>query len=486
MSAPDLPHTVRTDVRFLLPEPVSTVELHGAARDLAAAFEVVGLEVVRERGQLVFGEVPANGDARAVAIEGGDARRPLREAGYTVRSFMPLPSLEHPLVVLPLDQPRPAGYAIRNWGGRPDRFRALRNRIAPVILSAGIRPPGRSGITLGLRRPGPPFLVAAAEQAGVPSDAELFLSPGASDLISRGVLHVFARGAREPSWAIKFARSPGGTGAFEREERGLTIAQEAGEPVAGHAPRPLGRFVAGGTHASVETAAVGERLMSLLESTDSRAAKLAAIDRIAGWIVEVGRRTATAGALAPELERVRTAVLPRWAHAGADESLLEGLQDLPAVLVHNDLGSWNILTRGERFTAVDWEGAARHGMPLWDLVYFLAHATIPLDRPPVERAADAMVDLFLGRAPSSAFVLGWIRRAAETLAIPADAVGRLAATSWLHHGLSEEARHAAVTAAGGLPSGGFASLPHQVALRWLSEPGLGAGWSAWRQAAPRS
>ena len=477
MSATELRHAVRTDVRFLLPDPVATVELHGDARALARAFEQVGVAVVERDGDLVYGAATAVSGRGSVAIEGSDVRGELRRAGLTARAFLPLPDLEATAVVLPLDQPRPAGYAVRHWGGRPDRRRALRNRVAPLLLARGIAPPGRTRLTLGLRRPGPPFLVAAAADLGVPPDVELFLSPGASDLLSRGVLHVFPRGAREPRWAIKFSRVDGNVRPFDRDERGLRLAADVGEPVSSHAPRLLGRFEAGGAPASLESAALGERLVSLLESTDPRARKLAVLDRIAGWLVEVGRRTAVRGALGPELERLRTAVLPRW---NAGEELLEGLDSLPAVFVHDDLGSWNIVVRDGAFTAVDWEGARRHSLPLWDLVYFLAYATIPLDRVPVDHAVESLVDLFRGRGPSASFVLGWIRRASEALDVPPELVGRLAATCWLHHGLSRDARIAAVDQAGGLPSAGLATVPQKLAERWLREPGLGAGWSAWR------
>jgi hypothetical protein len=483
MSGTELRHVVRTDVRFLLPEPVETVQLVGAAKDLAVAFERVGVEVVERDGALVYGmggDIAAVDGRAAVAVEGSDARRELRRAGLAARGFLPLPGLDRATVVLPLDEREPTAYAVRNWGGRPDGLRALRNRLAPVLLARGIAPPGRARLTLGVPRPGAPFLVAAAAELGVPADAALFLSPGASDLLSRGVLHVFPRGAREPHWAIKFSRVAGNLAPFEREERGLRLAAEAGEPVASHAPRLLGRFSAGGVPASLETAARGERLVSLLESTDSRASKLAALDRIAGWLVDVGRRTAVPGALGPELERLRSAVLPAWAADGAGEELLDGLDALPAVLVHDDLGSWNVLVDGDAFTAVDWEGARRHGLPLWDLLYLLAYATLPLDRVPVEAATDALVDLFLGRSPSSPFVFGWIRRAVAALGTEPAVVARLATLAWLHHGLSRAARSAAVGAAGGVPSEGLARAPHEFAARWLSEPGLGAGWSAWR------
>ena len=111
---------------------------------------------------------------------------------------------------------------------------------------------------------------------------------------------------------------------------------------------------------------------------------------------------------------------------------------------HNDLGPWNIISEGgSEFIAVDWESANPSGLPLWDLWYFLAHALRLLDG---EDAADdtAFSRLFRGGAPSSPELFRWTRTAVEALEIPPDAVGRLATLCWLHHGLSREARSAAL------------------------------------------
>lgn len=477
----DLAGIVRSDARFLLPAPVRTVRLHGSAAEHREAFEAVGLEIVERGGDVVHGLAA---DAReilaarppAVILEGRAVARRVRRAGLAAGAHLPLPDLERTQVVLPLGQARAARYAVSAWGGRPDARRALRNRLAPLLLSAGIGPPGRARLTVGARERGPSFLLAAAAELGVPGDGELYWSPGASDLLSRGVLHVLAPGNAAPGWVVKFARVPGASAAFDRDERGFAVATAAGPVVAAHAPRLLGRFEAGGVPASVETAAPGERLVSLLESTDPRRDKVAAIDAIAGWLVEAARATAVPGTLGPELERLRVAVLPRWP---APEGLLTGLDALPGVLVHNDLGSWNLLVSGAGFTAVDWEGAVRHGLPLWDLVYFLAHAMIVLERVAADAAPAAIADLFAGRSPGSPHALAWVRRMVEALAIPRELVGPLALTSWLHHGLSAEQRTAAVRREGGEPSGGLTRLPRLVAERWLADPALGARWSAW-------
>ena len=88
---------------------------------------------------------------------------------------------------------------------------------------------------------------------------------GSADALTRGVFHLFPPGAVDPSWVLKFARVPGYSDPFDRDERGLTIARDGGETVARHAPHLLGRLEAAGLSATVETAAVGARLTYLLQ-----------------------------------------------------------------------------------------------------------------------------------------------------------------------------------------------------------------------------
>jgi hypothetical protein len=147
---------------------------------------------------------------------------------------------------------------------------------------------------------------------------------------------------------------------------------------------------------------------------------------------------------------------------------------------HNDLGTWNVLVDGPRFAAVDWESASPAGLPLWDLVYFLAYAIVALDEVPAERHEQHLVDAFLGRTASSRVLFRWIREAVGGLGLEPQAVGRLATTCWLHHGRSHVARESAVLDVGGEPAEEITQLPRRLARRWLAEPGLGPDWSAWR------
>src|SRR5207247_3457676 len=107
--------------------------------------------------------------------------------------------------------------------------------------------------------------------------------------------------------------------------------------------------------------------------------------------------------------------LPRWTDRGAPGNLVAKLPELPAVLQHNDLGSWNIVVGpGGGFTALDWESARRHGFPLWDLLYFLVDV-LPLvegAETPEERTTLAL-RLLRGETGPSHATLPPLRRAVE-------------------------------------------------------------------------
>jgi hypothetical protein len=72
------------------------------------------------------------------------------------------------------------------------------------------------------------------------------------------------------------------------------MAQAAGRVVADRAPRPLGLVERDGFAGSLETGVGGRKLSRLLASNASRATKMAYIDRVAAWAVDVLRATARA------------------------------------------------------------------------------------------------------------------------------------------------------------------------------------------------
>jgi hypothetical protein len=439
----------------------------------------LGVDLGSADPQLVVAGSAARAErgAPAVIVE-GKGRPP---AGYAARRFLPLPSLEDPSLLVPLDRGNVAAYALDTWLFPSTRARLVRKRALVALARPALALLPRPAVTVATRKPGQPLFVAAAvERFDLDPEPDWFVVCGQGDELSRGLFVLFRRGARQPSWVVKFARVPGYADPFERDECGLGLAAAARGAAAERAPQLLGRLELGGYEASVETAAVGSRLAGVLQAYGSRRDKLSAVEAVADWLLQVARETRYGpGSAAPEVERLRREVLPGW--PGVDPDLLRGVEALPGVLQHNDLGGWNIvLDRSGGFTAVDWESARESGLPLWDLWYFLAHVLVQVDRPGDDPVA-AFADLFRGELRSSPLLFRWTRAAVEALGIPADLVGRMATLCWLHHGLSHSAR--AETLARHAP----AEAPQTWAAArfpeaWLSDPALGPGWSRWLEA----
>jgi hypothetical protein len=477
----------RIDARFLLPHPVRRVTVlpgvSGWREELERAGIVVangaaeGLDLVvapPERAREALSLSPAS-----VILEGRSARR-LDAGGLEIRSYLPLPGFAEPLVYVPLGRPTPARYAVAQWAFADRHWKRLRNRLLGTLAARDLLPPLRPLVAVAAPPGEAPFMVQAAFERGVPEEAVPLLLAGQGDDYSRAAFLLFEPGATEPSWALKFGRLPVRLPSFEREERGLDLAQAAGGVVAAHAPRRLAGFEAEGLQCTLETAASGKPLLALLHASPSRRTKERAVDRVCDWLVEVARSTvAAAETLAAERRRLALEVLPRWGLSG---ELAEDLSDVPAVLQHNDVGSWNVIVRDDEFTVLDWEDAVRHGLPLWDLLYFLADAAAHLEgtRARADRPAH-FERLFLGELRLSGMVFAWTRQMVETLGIPAETVGHIATLCWLDHGLAGE-RRAEDTP--GPPR--EEDVPHDVlkrmAERWLSHPALGPGWHRWQEA----
>jgi Phosphotransferase enzyme family len=306
------------------------------------------------------------------------------------------------------------------------------------------------------------------------------VSPGS--VVRRNAFLLFEEGAREPELVVKFSRVPGESWQFDREERGLSLALEAGGAVASHAPRQLGRTEVRGHHLSVETAGTGTKLTTLLRLPGSRRRKAAVLDSIAAWIVRVARETAAPPeALRPELERLTREVLPLWADRGVDPGLAEALPPLPAAFQHNDVAEENVIVRGDGFTIIDWEWVRPRYLPVTDTVYFAARVLRLLDGALLEEERDPHFEaLFSGRAPSSPILFRWLRELVRALEIPAEAVGPLVTLTWLDQATaSDRERRKAEEASGRqIPP----DYMERSAATWLRNPALGPAWKAWREA----
>ena len=475
----------RVDARFLLPRPPSTALVLGDLDGWRSALRDLGVAVLdrpaRDPADLVVAPAALHLAAERLGsdmliLEG----RSPRPATYNSRRFLARPSLEQPSLLVPLDTPVPARYAIERWSVVPTRWKRIRARAAELLVERGRFPCLRSTVTVATRASTTPHVVAAAQKFGIPEDALSALTLGQGDVLSRNVFHVFPAGADEPEWVIKFARIPDYRDPFDRDERGLALVARVPDRLSQHAPRLIGRFQEHGLHASVETAAKGRRLRERLIEPGSRESKLRLVERVADWIVELGRETSgPPEALGQERRRLTEDVVAKWSAEGAPTNLAQSLPPLNPVLQHNDLGSWNIVVDERSFTVLDWESAQEAGLPLWDLFYFLADALAVLDGSiRGEERHLHTIRLFRGELPASRTLFAWTRRAVNAGSVPPDAVGAIATLCWLHHSLSHVHRTAAVnrfTTDVRPPIHGT----ERVAGLWLSDPVLGERWNRW-------
>ena len=156
----------------------------------------------------------------------------------------------------------------------------------------------------------------------------------------------------------------------------------------------------------------------------------------------------------------------------------ELVRRVPGVALHDDLGCWNILSRGREFTVVDWETARPSGFPLWDLWYFLADAAATADRV-ASAESRRMGALFRGEHRLSEALFRRTRTLVGAFGIDPEAVGALAASCRLHYERAYETAVARVREIGGDHP---ATFRWPTADEWLRDDRLGLGWDAWRAA----
>ena len=141
-------------------------------------------------------------------VEGGDAVRPLRRHGLSIRRYLPRPTVDRPQVVIPIDEPAAARYATAHWTYAASTWKRVRNRLADMAFATRMFPSVGNVTAVATHDAAAPSVVRAGRHHGAEAHSWL-LTPGPGDDLSRNVFHLFREGARNPSWVLKFARVPG-------------------------------------------------------------------------------------------------------------------------------------------------------------------------------------------------------------------------------------------------------------------------------------
>jgi hypothetical protein len=480
----------RADALFALPTIPRTAALFGALPGWVGDLTARRIDVLKHDARIrpdlavattEFADRALSSGAESVIVDGSrSAVRAIAEAGLSTRRLLPIPIHGSPIIYLDLGHRRAARYAIEQEVVHPERWRTARNRVAASLAWIGALP-AASVVAVGSRTSGAPALIAAAASLGAPADAAWFMTVSPGVVSRRNAFLLFPGGAARPEYAVKFARIRGLREPFARDERAAAVVAAAGAQVAEQVPRYLGEFEVDGYHASLETAAVGMRLGSVLRGPGPLVEKIAALDTIAGWLIAVAEATACPPeAVEPERARLIREVMPLWRSAGASADLVTSLPPVPGCFQHNDMGDENVLVRRGGFSVLDWEWARPHCLPLGDLLFFSAHTLRILDGADLEvDRGRYFVELMTGQAPSARLLFGWIGAIVKALSLPLGSVGQLATLGWLSRGALSAQERRWAEAVGGTALG--ESFAERAARLWLSQPGLGPGWDAWRR-----
>jgi aminoglycoside phosphotransferase (APT) family kinase protein len=369
------------------------------------------------------------------------ARRRLNGVGLEdVRCFWPWPppAGRTPQFWIPVDAPRVASWflerhARHHVGRRAAAVRVLWRMLwrlgALVPLCATARKP--AAVECGGIASLPALLDHEGANWGLANDelACALLTGGGSPRNKLVALGFSAAGA-DPSVVVKLARV---------REAELSLSHEAASLEAVHAnrsvtgvPRLLGRATVAGRVAVVESHVDGRPLSDVLHAETHRALAL----KVTTFLVSLV--TGAPPNPAPPWQRLldeRTLeALPLHEREQA-RAVLARLGHLPVACEHRDCSPWNVLVQPDGHVALlDWESAEPEGLPVLDLIYFLAYATFFVEATMhTGRERSSYGRMLDAATPVGRVYRECVRHYCAATAVPEGAIASLRLLCWLTH-----------------------------------------------------
>lgn len=381
------------------------------------------------------------GELWSVTGGGPEVEDRLRRAGYaSVRWVIPTSESTDPGDGI---DATPAG-AIRYL---PSSGSSKRPRL-PRFNRSGVNQ--RMGLVAGVQvrdnRP-PAYAHDLAVRAGLDLSEHRWALWSRGDYPSqKAVMYLLPAGEAQPDAVVKVTRHPRFNSRLDNEHLMLSRVEAVGGPSAARAPKPRFHGSAGPLRVVGESAFNGTPFLSI-SSLDAHC-RLAA-DAAEG-ITELGRATArpvtgaaVGGPLQEVLGRFRRLFGPS---AEADRELQRHVDrigaepELPAVLFHGDLGTWNMMVADGAVRFLDWESAEEVGPPLWDLAYFIRSYAVQSGRRRGQSRSRAISRHLVGASDVTEAAGRWIEGYRRTLGLAPELVAPLFHTCWMHRAVKESGR----------------------------------------------
>lgn len=264
----------------------------------------------------------------------------------------------------------------------------------------------------------------------------------------KALFFLLDRGSSEARYVVKMVRDPEFNLRLENEYGALQKLHRLGAGHGEHIPRALFMGYPGGLAAVGETAVDGDPF----GARSSGSAGCPVATEALNWLTELGETTArpsdpsvVAEALYDLYKRFCDVYKPapplRVFLERQIQKLAASDYAIPTVFQHGDPGVWNITVRPTgRVVFMDWEAAETHGMPLWDMLYFLRSYTMLTRVRGLRTRTETFATHFFDGGPLSRMIQNAIAEYCARTGVHSSLVEPLFHTCWMHRALKESNR----------------------------------------------